>query len=176
MPNPRSTIKERHERYQVGLLIHELNRRHRSNYRVIAEPDPPEAIIQSGRTTRWAEVVTAYWNDAFAKDLNSFATPGEAHVSIGNGPFIDMDDEFASKFVTAVKSKLEKKGYVPFRQRYGPGYLLVSIHHPFLGKDSMELVKQKWVKIMVNDLGCFRSVYVTFRVFNGYRVVRWKVL
>jgi len=78
VPNPRSTIKAKHEQFQVGLFIDELNRRHRSNYRVIAEPDPPEAIIRSGRTTRWAEVVTAYWNDAYAKDLNSYATPGEA--------------------------------------------------------------------------------------------------
>lgn len=176
MPNPRSTIKEKHERFQVGLLIKELDRRHRSNYRVIAEPDPPEAIIQSGRTTRWAEVVTAYWNDEYARDLNSFATPGETHVSVGNGPFMNMDEEFASKFVAAVKSKLEKKGYAPFRDKYGPGYLLVSIHYPFLDSDSMELAEQKWAQATVHDHGCFRSVYVTFRIFEGYRVVRWKVM
>lgn len=176
MPNPRSTIKEKHERFQVGLFLDELNRRHRSNYRVIAEPDPPEAIIQSGRTTRWAEVVTAYWNNAYAKDLNSFATPGEAHASIGNGPFMNMDEEFASKFVSAVKSKLEKKGYISFRDRYGPGYLVISIHYPFLGNDTMELVHRKWAQTAIDDLGCFRSLYVTFRVFEGYRLVRWKVM
>lgn len=176
MPNLRSTIKKKHERFQVGLLIDALDRRHRSNYRVIAEPDPPEAIIQSRRTTRWAEVVTAYWNDAYAKDLNSFATPGESHVSIGNGPFMNMDEEFAPKFVTAVKSKLEKKAYIPFRDKYGPGYLLVSIYYPFLDSNAMELVEKMWTQATVNDLGCFRSVYVTFRVYEGYKVVRWKLL
>ncbi|MDH4395254.1 MAG: hypothetical protein QE278_06225 [Limnobacter sp.] len=176
MPNPRSTIKEKHERFQVGLLINELNRRHRASYRVIAEPDPPEAIIQSGRTTRWAEVVTAYWNDSYARDLNSYATPGEAHVSVGNGPFINMDEEFALKFVAAVKAKLEKNGYVPFRDKYGPGYLLVSIHYPFLNSGSMALVEKMWAQTAVHDLGCFRSVYVTFRIFEGYRVVRWRVM
>ena len=175
VPNPRSTVKEKHERYQVGLLIRELNRRHRSKYRVIAEPDPPEAIIQSGRTTRWAEVVTAFWNEAFAKDLNSYATPGETHVSIGSGPFINMDEEFTSKFVAAVKSKLEKKGYVPLKDRYGPGYLVVSIQYPFFDSDTMQVVREKWDQTTVNDLGCFRSVYVTFRVYEGYRVVRWRV-
>jgi hypothetical protein len=170
VPNSRSAIKEKHERYQVGLLIQELNRRHRANYKVVAEPDPPEAIIQSGKTIRWAEVVTAFWNDAYARDLNSYATAGEAHVSVGNGPFMNMDQEFVSKFVTAVKSKLEKKGYIPFRDTYGPGYLVVSIHYPFLAADTMQLVKEEWARTAVNNLGCFRSVYVTFRVFKGYRV------
>lgn len=89
---------------------------------------------------------------------------------------MNMDEEFASKFVVAVKSKLEKKGYIPFREKYGPGYLLVSIHYPFLDSESMELVEQKWAQAAVQDLGCFRSVYVTFRIFEGYRVVRWKVM
>lgn len=175
MPNPRSIIKEKQERFQVGLLIQELNRRHRSNYRVIAEPDPPEAIIQTGTTTRWAEVVTVFWNDAYAKDLNSNATPGEKHVSVGNGPFMDMDEEFSSRFVAAVKSKLEKRGYIPSRDKYGPGYLVVSIHYPFFDSEAMELVEEKWEKSAVSDLGCFRSVYITFRATKGYRVVRWRV-
>lgn len=174
MPNPRSLIKEKHERYQVGLLVQELNRRHRSTFEVVAEPDPPEAIIRSGRTTRWAEVVTAFWNEAYARDLNSYATPGEAHVSVGSGPFMSMDDEFASKFVAAVKSKLEKKGYVPFREKYGPGYLIVSIQHPFLDAHTFEHIREEWRKVQVNDLGCFRSVYVTFRATKGYRLIRWK--
>ena len=89
---------------------------------------------------------------------------------------MDMDDEFAMKFVTAVKSKLEKIGYIPFLKRYGPGYLLVSIHYPFFDSESMELVEQKWAEVAVKDLGCFRSIYITFRVFKGYKVVRWKVI
>jgi len=174
MPNPRSLIKEKHERYQVGLLVDELNRRHRSTYQVVAEPDPPEAIIRSGRTTRWAEVVTAFWNEAYARDLNSYATPGETHVCVGKGPFMDMDHEFASKFVIAVKSKMEKKGYVPFREQYGPGYLVASIQYPFLDAHTFECIREEWHRGQVNDLGCFRSIYVTFRVNPGYRVVRWK--
>jgi hypothetical protein len=173
MPNPRSLIKEKHERYQVGLLINELNRRHRSTFQVVEEPDPPEAIIRSGRTTRWAEVVTAFWNEAYAKDLNSYATPGETHVSVGNGPFMDMDNQFAYKFVVAVKSKLEKNGYLPFREKYGPGYLVVSIQYPFLDAHTFECIREEWLREKVDDLGCFRSVYVTFRANNGYRVIRW---
>lgn len=174
MPNPRSLIKQKHERYQVGLLVDELNRRHRSTFQVVAEPDPPEAIIQSSRTTRWAEVVTAFWNEAYARDLNSYATTGETHVSVGKGPFMDMDHEFASRFVLAVKSKMEKKGYVPFREKYGPGYLVVSIQYPFLDAHTFQCIREEWRRGQVDDLGCFRSVYVTCRVDNGYRLIRWR--
>lgn len=174
MPNPRSLIKEKHERYQVGLLVDELNRLHRSTFQVVAEPDPPEAIIRSGRTTRWVEVVTAFWSEAYARDLSSYATPGETHVSVGNGPFMDMDHEFASKFVIAVKSKMEKKGYLPFRDEYGPGYLVVSIQHPFLDAHTFQCIREAWRGSLVDDLGCFRSIYVTFRANKGYRVIRWK--
>jgi hypothetical protein len=89
---------------------------------------------------------------------------------------MNMDEEFASKFVSAVKSKLEKKAYIQFRDKYGRGYLVVSIHYPFLDSYTMTLVEEKWAQTPVNDLGCFRSVYVTFRVFHGYRVVRWRVM
>jgi len=173
MPNPRSLIKQQHERYQVGLLLQELNHRHRSNFKVVAEPEPPEAIIKSGRTTRWVEVVTAFWNDAFAKDLNTYATPKETHAPIGNGPFIDMDREFATNFVKAVRSKLEKEGYVQIRERYGTGYLIVSIQYPFFDDGTFQSIEEEWQNCEVADIGCFRSVYLTLRTFKGYRVFRW---
>lgn len=173
MPNPRSLTKEKHERFQVGLLIDQLNYRHRSTFKVVDEPDPPEAIIQSGQTTRWVEVVTAYWTEAYARNLNSYATPGETHVPVGNGPYMDMDEIFASNFVTAVQSKVEKQGYAPFQNKYGPGYLVVSIQHPFLDAQSFHCIREEWLRREIHDLGCFRSIYVTFRSTKGYRVIRW---
>lgn len=176
MPNPRRAVQEQHERFQVGLLIEELNRRHRAHFQVIKEPNPPEAIIQSGLTTRWVEVVTAFWNDAYAKDLNSYATAGEEHTPVGGGPFMDMDAKFAPRFIAVVKSKLEKQNYTPFLKQYGPGYLLVSIHNPFFDDDTLQLINEEWESAEINHSGCFRSVYITFRKYNGYNVKRWKVL
>jgi len=39
---------------------------------------------------------TAFWNESYAKDLYSHATLGEAHQSVGNGPFQDMAFSTAS--------------------------------------------------------------------------------
>lgn len=67
MPGRRDT-QQAHERAQVGAFVAWLNSRYRANYEVVAEPNPPEAIIRSGRTTRWVEVTDAFWSDEFAQD------------------------------------------------------------------------------------------------------------
>lgn len=173
MKNARSSIKQAHERHQVGLLIDALNTRHRSDFKVISEPEPPEAIIQSRSTTRWVEVVTAFWTDSFAQDLYSYATEGESHRSIGDGIFMNMTPEFAKKFVSVVQAKLQKTTYEQFRDRYGPGYLVVSIQFPFFGKDALDYIEKEWWQNSVHNLGCFRSIYITYRIFHGYKVVKW---
>ncbi|HRB77765.1 MAG TPA: hypothetical protein PLN59_07455 [Nitrosomonas sp.] len=51
MPRRRIT-QQAHERAQVGAFVAWLNTRYRSKFEVVAEPNPPDAIIRSGRTTR----------------------------------------------------------------------------------------------------------------------------
>lgn len=173
MPNPRRKVQEAHERFQVGLLLDTLNHRHRSDFKVIEEPNPPEAIIQSRSTLRWVEVVTAFWNSAFAKDVYSFATEGEKHASVGNGAFMNMDQEFACSFADAVQAKLEKSTYESIRDSYGLGYLLVSVQFPFFSDDTYVYIRNEWRKRQINDRGCFRAVYLTHRIYEGYKVKRW---
>lgn len=100
--NRRRNIQRAHEQAQVGLFVSWLNARYRARYEVVEEPNPPEAIIRSGRTARWVEVTDAFLTDAFAQDEYSYATPGENHRPIGSGPFIDSDVQFAIKFVDVV--------------------------------------------------------------------------
>lgn len=174
MVNKRRTVQEDHERFTVQLFLDELNRRHRSKYRVIAEPNPPEAIIQSGRRTRWVEVTAAFWTTAFAKDLYSYATEGEEHKPIGDGVFPAPDATFAANFASVVKKKLEKPTYDEARDRYGPGYLVVSIQYPLFGQDTPRFMQEAWSQLSVKDRGCFRSIYLAYRVFNEYRVILWR--
>jgi len=78
----RQQIKKEHERFHIENFLEWFNRAYKSDFKVIAEPDPPEAIIQSSVSTRWIEISTAFWNADYAKDLESFATPGEIHKPI----------------------------------------------------------------------------------------------
>ena len=136
MPNPRWSVQQAHERFQVRLLLDHFRHCHRANFKVIAEPNPPEAVISTGKTTRWVEVVTAFWNDAYAKDQYSYATPGERHESVGDGVFMNMTSEFANNFTRAVQGKLSKESYRSLFEQYGTGYLLVAVQFPFFGSDS----------------------------------------
>ena len=171
MPGRRDT-QQAHERAQVAAFVAWLNSRYRASYEVLAEPNPPEAIIRSSRTTRWVEVTDAFWSDEFARDEYSYATPGEKHKSIGNGPFVGPDAKFAARFVEVVQKKLEKESYLPSRDAYGPGFLVVPIMYPLFNSHSLRYMKEAWSRTQIEDLGCFRSVYMSVQMGRG-PIVRW---
>lgn len=171
----RRPIQQAHERAYVEHFLNWFNRAYRSDFQVISEPNPPDAVIRSSKTIRWVEVSTAFWNEAYAKDLTSYATPGEDHKPVGPGPFHDMDKEFAQSFISVVKKKLEKKSYVFWHEQHGPGYLLIPIKHPGFDEQTITSMKDAWQNCRINDLGCFRSVYIAFPSHNQIRFSRWPI-
>jgi len=56
----RRSVQQQHERAIVQDFLAWLNARHGAQFKVIAEPNPPEAIVQSVRATRWVEVTDAF--------------------------------------------------------------------------------------------------------------------
>ena len=174
MANNRRSIQEAHERFTINMFLQELGHRHRARYQVIEEPNPPEAIITTGRTTSWIEVTTAFLSTGFAKDLYSYATPGETHVNSGDGVYVEPDAQFARNFVDVVRKKLEKKSYETFRDRYGPGYLVVSIQNPHFSRHTALAIQKAWTTAIIKDRGCFRSIYHIRRMYKGYKVELWR--
>ena len=171
----RRPVQQAHERAYVDHFLNWFNHAHRSKFKVISEPNPPEAVIRSSRTTRWIEVSTAFWNDAYAKDLYSYATPDEVHKPVGSRPFREMDNNFAHNFVSVVKKKLEKKSYVPWQTKHGPGYLVIPIEHPWFDQQTVSSMKAAWESYKINDLGCFRGVYIAFPSRNEIKFSRWPI-
>jgi hypothetical protein len=84
-----------------------------------------------------------------------------------------MDQNFALNFISVLKKKFEMKSYVSYRDKYGPGYLIVPIRHPWFNGDTVRFMKQAWVDCSVNDIGCFRSVRIAFRSAKKIRFLRW---
>ena len=171
----RRHVQQAHERAQVAIFLEWFNRCYRSQFRVIAEPNPPEAVVQSGKTVRWVEVSTAFWSDEYAQDEYSYVTPGEKHRPISKGPFVNVDAQFSRRFVSVVKKKLEKKSYLPCKAKYGPGYLVIPILFPFFDGRTYSKMREEWSHASINDLGCFRAAFITFRSLNGTRVQRWSL-
>lgn len=174
MVNARRAVQEAHESFTVGLLVEALNHRHRGNYLASPGPNPPDALLRSGRRTTWVEVTTAYLSRDFARDLNSFATQGEEHHDTSGQLLIDPDRTFAENFCDVVQEKLEKSTYQAAHDLYGPGYLVVSIQNPFFGRGDIPKLGRAWSQRSVVDTGCFRSIYLTYRVFRGYHVSLWR--
>ena len=84
-----------------------------------------------------------------------------------------MDDTFTSNFVYVLKKKLEKTSYIPWRDKYGPGYLIVPIKYPWFERESVRLMKEAWNDCFVNDIGCFRSIRIAFSSLNEIKFYRW---
>ena len=174
MATYRRTTQEAHERFNVTTFVDEINRRHRASYRVVEEPNPPEAIIQSKGKISWVEVTSAFMNRSFAEESWSYATPGEKPRPMPSEVIVGPDAQFATNFAATVTKKLEKESYVPFRDKYGPGYLVVSVQYPLYGSDTPRFMRRAWQKTQVEDRGCFRSIYLVVRRYRGYQVILWR--
>jgi hypothetical protein len=159
----RRLTQQKHERAHVSSFVNWFNRVNDTDYDVVNEPNPPEAVLRSSSgSTCWVEVSTAFLNGDYAKDLYSFATPGEAHKPYRHGPQQEPDNNFARRFVCIIKNKLEKQSYLPCQKMYGEGYLVVPIMNPLFNEQSIQAMKDAWAAYAptVNDLGCFSSVYI----------------
>lgn len=99
--------------------------------------------------------------------MNSYATSGEEHKPIDAGPYMEPDGIFAARFVDVVRKKLEKKSYLPSKQSYGPGYLVVPIMYPLFNAHSLWYMKEVWSSTKIEDLGCFWSVYMSVQMGRG---------
>lgn len=177
MSAARDKIKREHEQANIQAFIRWHRARHHSAFRVISEPDPPDAIITSGRTVRWVESATVFWTKDYARDEYSYATPGETHKPMPAVPFHgDMDKVFADRFVTLLRQKLEKSSYEKYRDQYGAGYLILRMFSPFFDGETVRHMKEAWSAAPeIADRGCFRSVYIAFRSLDGLAFQRWRL-
>ena len=161
----RRPIQQQHERAYVSSFVNWFNREYHTDLKVDSEPNPPDAVLRSSSgSTCWVEVSSAFLNEDYAKDLYSFATPGEPHKPNCNRPVQEPDNNFAQSFVCVVEKKLEKQSYIPCKKLYGEGYLVVPIMSPLFNEQTIQPMKAAWEASVstVKDLGCFSSVYIFF--------------
>jgi hypothetical protein len=135
-------IQKQHERANVSSFVNWFNRERHTYFRVDEEPrapdEAPDAVLRSSSgSTCWVEVSSAFLNDDHARDLYSYATPGEAYKPYVYQPLQEPepDNNFARRFVRVVKNKVEKRSYIRCKKMYGHGYLVVPIMSPLFNVD-----------------------------------------
>jgi hypothetical protein len=172
--NRRAPIKKNHERYLVNCYLNWLKITTGVEFFIIEEPDPPEAIIASDNQVTWVEVVDIFYSNDFAKDKYSYATPGEKHQPMKAGPYVSMDQQFSNSFIRELRKKLVKSTYIPFREKYGPGVLLIGIHHPWFNEETVGMMKEAYLSEKWNDsLVCFDKIYYSFSSMNKILFKLW---
>ncbi len=173
--NKRKHIQQSHERAVVKDFLGWLNAKRGTCYKVIAEPNPPDAVIRSIRRTRWVEVGDVFWTDKYARDLYSYATPGETRKAVGPGPFVDMDKSLAKNFIRILEQKLSKKTYKTYYEKYGSGFLILCINHSWFDKSTIEEIKNNTNKINKSQhSGYFSDVFISFSSLNRRVFMKWK--
>jgi len=171
----RRPIQIRHERAVIQNFLTWINSRRGTRFKIIEEPNPPDAIIKSVHSTRWVEVTDAFFSNSYARDLYSYATPGEEHKPIEPGPYYYPDASFVFRFVDVLSSKLKKQSYLPYLEKYGAGFLIVPIQYPLFDGQTINIMKKRWLSMQpVENLGCFKEVYITFSSLNRPTFLRWK--
>ena len=170
--NKRRPVQEEHELFVVNVFIEWWALQTNEHLRVISRPHPlpPEAIVQSDQRTTWIEVTDAFYSGEWAKDLYSYATPGESHKPMRSGsyegikPYTGMDEQIASRFATLLKKKLSKQSYTASYEKYGPGILLVGIQSPWFDEQTCDMVRAECRKTNWSTCQCYFShVFIYFK-------------
>lgn len=173
MVNRQRRLKKQHERAVVADLLRWLSEYRHIEFKVIAEPDPPEAIIQSPQHTLWVEVVDAYWSEQWAKEQHLKGASAEKLVETEGGTDADThpDAIFAKSFISSLAKKLRKKNYAAFASKYGPGILVVNIDYPLFSDRSLQKAKELWLDGQPwPNRGFFSEVFIRILGADKYSV------
>ncbi len=144
---------------------------------VVAEPDPPEAVARYEDKHIWLEVADVFCSDEYAKDVYSYATLDEKHKPMGPGPFVNMDERFARRFVNVLSDKLAKASYKPFYESYGPGILLLAVHNPWFDEQTITTMRSQCSAVNWSDnLKLFGKVFIAFFSSEGRTFYEWRAI
>ncbi len=173
--NKRRPVQDKHERGLVDAFIGWWGQQTGEQFQVIARPNPPDAIVQSEERTTWIEVADTFFSEAWAEDRYSSATPGEEYRPMISGLHVNMDAQFAERFVALLGNKLTKKSYAESFQKHGPGILLVGMQSPWFDSNTCELMREFCAKADWSaNRGYFARVFISFSSLNRQVFEEWK--
>jgi hypothetical protein len=169
----RAEIQNAHEIAVLTAGLAEHNRFHGLSLEVISRPDPPDAILSDGSITTWIELTDAFFSEAWARDLSSFASI-KGHEPMARGVYMNMDMQLAENFCDLLVKKATKNSYKPLIQQHGPGILVVGLESPWLDDETINAIDDEWLRRGSPDISAtFAYVYLRRRNASGSDVFAW---
>ncbi|WP_419783143.1 hypothetical protein [Maridesulfovibrio sp.] len=169
-----SDIKEDQERSILDDFIEWLNEDD-DKYKLVETPDPPDGVVldKSDDEKFWVEVTSAYFDRAWAEDINSYAAPNREHKDMSGKGFGDMDRKVADEIKAIVQQKMSKSSYGEVYESYGQGILVVKVYSPWtVGGDVFDYLDD--LNDINNETGYIGEVYLYHDDGDGYQFNEWE--
>lgn len=101
--------------------------------KVIARPDPPDAIVTIDGKKTWIELTNAYFSQSVAKSITSFAADEMEHmpVPLDERNVLNPSDQVHEVLEKVIVRKYDKKSIGSVYHTHGGGILLVGLYGPF---------------------------------------------
>ena len=159
----RREVQNEHEKAglkRLGLYLDGLG----SSFKMLANPDPPDAIVEIDGKKTWVEITDAFFDEDLAISETTYASEDKKHIPHPKSgkPIANPKKIFQKVLHEVIEKKYDKKTMKQTYAKYGQGILLVCVHDPFstssmIARDEKQnisaLVSQKTVKI-------FNKIYV----------------
>lgn len=161
---PRDIIKDEHENAVIEQFVAWFNGRTGKEYRVVAKPEPPDALIEHQGEQKWLEHADIYRSPEEARDEYFSITPGEqSRLSTAQAPAAP-EARTAESVYAIIQKKLAKASYSEVYDQHGSGILVLSERDPLFNESTLneiyELLDGAEYK---NDKGFFEAVYLGIR-------------
>lgn len=165
----RRSLKSAHEDAVIQQFVDWLNIEKSTNYKITEKPDPPDALIVDGRKVTWVEQTDLYGSMDEARSEITYLSKVESHIPHDTDtPVMNPEINIASVLLDLMKDKLSKSSYIPYKKKYGKGYLVISERDPYFDRQTIEAIDLITENSLIpNDKRCFKGVFLAIRNQNG---------
>jgi len=168
MLKPREKIKQAHEDAVIEQFLSWYNSKHRTEFKIVEKPQPPDAVAQAHDVYIWIEHADIYRSSEEAREERSAVTPGETPYERQEHPIYEPDKRTAFAFASTLNKKLSKDSYVKWFKKYGPGILILTERDPLFNQSTWDCITEKLKSCSFEaDRGHFKNIFLGYRSMEG---------
>jgi hypothetical protein len=169
----RECIRRQHEAHVIKEFGLYLNQNQNDKFHILAQPDPPDAIIKNSQISAWIEHTQIFRSSEEAKEVYSSITPNEKPFK-RNFLIVEPDQRIANALFSSAYKKTHKPAYKDCSQNFGIGILLLDINDPLFDSHTLARIQNNLESdLSYIDDGYFDIMYLSIRTGNGYKFIKY---